>query len=61
MITLVAADGVSPIGLPRIGAGLGGLAWNDVRGPRSALGASTPVELVVFEDFVPVAQGAGVG
>ncbi|MFP2931529.1 hypothetical protein ACLESO_41360 [Pyxidicoccus sp. 3LG] len=42
--------------LPRIGAGLGGLGWEDVRALLARLGQETPVELVVFEEYAPAAK-----
>ncbi|ATB49055.1 macro domain-containing protein [Corallococcus macrosporus] len=45
--------GIGRIGLPRIGAGLGGLPWAPVRDLLLRSGASTRVMLVVFEDYVP--------
>lgn len=53
MIQLAEQAGVRRVGLPRIGAGLGGLAWQDVRSVLVALGESTSVELVVFEEYEP--------
>jgi O-acetyl-ADP-ribose deacetylase (regulator of RNase III) len=53
MVRLAEQAGVRRVGLPRIGAGLGGLSWPDVRAELAALGQTTAVELVVFEDFVP--------
>lgn len=44
---------MSRIGLPRIGAGLGGLDWIDVRKVLAEVGEATPVEFVVFEGFEP--------
>jgi hypothetical protein len=41
------------IGLPRIGAGLGGQPWPDVRNTLEAVGAETRIELVVFETYTP--------
>ena len=43
--------GVQRIGLPKIGAGLGALPWDQVRSILTAAGALTSVELVVFEEF----------
>ena len=43
--------GISTVGLPRIGAGLGGLRWNDVRRVLDEVGSGTDVRLVVFEEF----------
>lgn len=51
MVQLAERTGIKRIGLPRIGAGLGGLPWQDVRSELSALGAATSVELVVFEEY----------
>lgn len=53
MIQLAEQAGIRRVGLPRIGAGLGGLAWQDVRSVLVALGESTSVELVVFEEYEP--------
>jgi hypothetical protein len=39
------------IGLPRIGAGLGRLAWRDVRALLENVGGESNVALVVFEEF----------
>ncbi|GMU61741.1 MAG: hypothetical protein AMXMBFR34_35040 [Myxococcaceae bacterium] len=51
MVRLAEQAGIHRVGLPRIGAGLGGLAWHDVRSELAAIGDSTPVELVVFEEY----------
>jgi O-acetyl-ADP-ribose deacetylase (regulator of RNase III) len=53
MVRLADAAGITRVGLPRIGAGLGGLAWTDVRAFLATVGASASVELVVFEDYKP--------
>jgi len=52
MVELAAAVGVERIGLPRIGAGLGGLEWGRVKSLLGEIGEQTPVTLVVFEQFV---------
>lgn len=49
MIQLAAEMNIPCIGLPRIGAGLGGLPWFQVRVTLERLGESTPIELRVFE------------
>lgn len=51
MVRLADEAGVKRVGLPRIGAGLGGLSWSDVRRALEAAGAKSAVELVVFETF----------
>jgi O-acetyl-ADP-ribose deacetylase (regulator of RNase III) len=53
MVRLAEAANLAKVGLPRIGAGLGGLSWSEVRTLLATVGASTIVELVVFEDFKP--------
>lgn len=52
MVELATNAGVERIGLPRIGAGLGGLDWNRVKSMLTEVGAETTVNLVVFEQFV---------
>lgn len=41
------ARGLDRLGLPRIGAGIGGLDWSDVRRVLREVAADSPVELVV--------------
>ena len=53
MVELASIRRVKRIGLPRIGAGLGGLDWSFVRDFISKLGDTTATELVVFESFDP--------
>lgn len=45
--------GVTSIGFPAIGAGLGGLQWADVKAVLQKLGDQTDVRLVCLETFVP--------
>lgn len=52
MVELAAAAGISRIGMPRLGAGLGGLDWPRVKSVLEQVGAETSIELVVFEQFV---------
>ena len=52
MTTLATNAGIERIGLPRIGAGLGGLDWMRVKRVLSEVGAETKVSLEVFEQFV---------
>lgn len=54
MVQIAEQADIRRIGLPRIGAGLGGLAWADVHAELAQLGDSTSVELVVFEEYEPV-------
>ncbi|NMO17019.1 macro domain-containing protein [Pyxidicoccus fallax] len=54
--------GIPRIGLPRIGAGLGGLLWEPIRAMLERIGETTQVELLVFEEFLPAStesEGAG--
>ena len=44
---------IQTIGLPRVGSGLGGLSWGPVRSLLESEGERTPIQLVVFEDYVP--------
>lgn len=57
MVHLAEHSAITAIGLPRIGAGLGGLPWPDVRALLATIGADTSVDLVVFEDHVPDPRG----
>lgn len=53
-MTQLASDmGIGCVGLPRIGAGLGGLPWFQVRVILERLGETTPIELRVFETYAP--------
>jgi hypothetical protein len=40
------ANATAPLGVPRIGAGLGGLAWTDVAEVLRRAGEDTTVELI---------------
>lgn len=51
-IELADKGGIKRLGLPRLGAGVGGLDWARVRKVLVETGAKTGVELVVFEQFV---------
>jgi O-acetyl-ADP-ribose deacetylase (regulator of RNase III) len=53
MVALAEEHEIARIGLPRIGAGLGGLSWPEVRAALERIGKATRVDLVVFEEFVP--------
>lgn len=52
MIELAANANIDRIGLPRIGAGLGGLDWMRVKRVMTEVGAETKVKMIVFEQFV---------
>jgi O-acetyl-ADP-ribose deacetylase (regulator of RNase III) len=56
MVELAVPAGVTRIGLPRIGTGLGGLEWLRVKSVLTEIGAETPVELRVFEQFIRARQ-----
>lgn len=58
MLRLATEFGVDRIGVPRIGAGLGGLDWTDVRAVLEAVARDTAVELVVFEEYVAATAAA---
>lgn len=50
-IKIAKEKGIKNIGLPRIGAGLGGLSWEKVKEVFKIIGEETEIELVVFEEF----------
>lgn len=52
MIKRAEEEGIRSIALPRVGAGLGGLEWTDVKMLLVELGSTTQVELFVVEQFV---------
>ena len=52
MIVAADARGVREIAMPRIGAGLGGLAWSSVRGVLEKIGEETPIRLRVCDTYV---------
>jgi O-acetyl-ADP-ribose deacetylase (regulator of RNase III) len=52
MVTLAPRAGIDRVGLPRIGAGLGGLDWTRVKRVLKEVGDETPVTLTVFDQFV---------
>jgi O-acetyl-ADP-ribose deacetylase (regulator of RNase III) len=53
MLAAAVAAQIDRIGLPRVGAGLGGLPWDEVRALLEKVGAATAIELIVFETYVP--------
>jgi O-acetyl-ADP-ribose deacetylase (regulator of RNase III) len=52
MATLATNAGIERVGLPRIGAGLGGLDWMRVKRVLTEVGGETKVSLEVFEQFI---------
>ena len=47
---------IATVGLPKIGAGIGGLRWEDVKAllvDMSSQSESSDVDFLVFEEFVP--------
>lgn len=52
MIEIAAKKDIGEIALPRIGAGLGGLQWEDVKATMANIAEETPVVLIVCENFV---------
>jgi O-acetyl-ADP-ribose deacetylase (regulator of RNase III) len=50
------AEGITSIAIPRIGVGYGGLSWKKVRVIVERVFADWPGRLVVYEEFVPVAN-----
>src|SRR5579871_6864667 len=44
---------IERVGMPRIGAGYGGLDWSKVREVIDRIGSAAETTLVVFEAFVP--------
>lgn len=53
MLEVAATKRIARIGLPRIGAGYGGLAWEEVRELMTSVASASATTLVVFETFVP--------
>jgi O-acetyl-ADP-ribose deacetylase (regulator of RNase III) len=53
MVRLAEQAGTLRIGLPKIGAGLGGLDWAKVKKLLERIGESTTVTLRVFEEYAP--------
>ena len=55
MLEAAVNDGVKSIAMPAIGAGLGGLAWEDVKSVIDDVGAGFPdVDLYVVVSYSPV-------
>jgi len=52
MVQLASNAGIDRVGLPRVGAGLGGLDWPRAKSILGEVGGETAVTLLVFEQFV---------
>ena len=60
MFELAGTGGVTAIAMPAIGAGLGGLKWNDVKTALTEIAAAYPdIDLYVVEKFAPAANNYG--
>lgn len=53
MLAIAESCKLARVGAPRIGAGLGGLKWEDVKKIFEQVGKKSPVKFIVFEKFVP--------
>ena len=53
MLNLAEKMAIHEIALPRIGAGLGGLEWDDVKSLLATLAADSSITLLIAEEFVP--------
>ena len=53
MSDLAERKGITKIGLPRIGAGLGGLDWTHVKALLENIARRTSIHFVVFEEYEP--------
>ncbi len=56
MLELAALAGIERVGLPRIGAGLGGLDWARVKKVMVETATESKVTMMVFEQFVRAAH-----
>jgi O-acetyl-ADP-ribose deacetylase (regulator of RNase III) len=53
MVKMAEAEKIEVLALPRIGAGLGGLDWEDVKTRIIKIAENTRLRILVCEDFVP--------
>jgi O-acetyl-ADP-ribose deacetylase (regulator of RNase III) len=54
MMQLAERSGVNSIAMPKIGAGLGGLKWEDVKAVIEKVSSTHPtIDLYVVENFSP--------
>ncbi len=51
MLEIASRMKIPKIGIPRIGAGLGGLSWSRVKKELIDIADNHPIELIVFEEF----------
>lgn len=51
MITIAESKKLETVAMPRVGAGLGGLKWEDVKSLLEELAANSTVNLIVCENF----------
>lgn len=57
MFELAIVDGVDKIAIPTIGAGLGGLIWNDVKEVINEISSQYPkIDLYIVEQYQPSAK-----
>lgn len=54
MLSIAEKRNLARVGAPRIGAGLGGLKWEDVKKLFEQIGKKSSVKFIVFEKFIPV-------
>ena len=52
MLKVAEAENIALLALPRIGAGLGGLAWDDVKATIVKVAANVRLRVWVCEEFV---------
>jgi O-acetyl-ADP-ribose deacetylase (regulator of RNase III) len=60
MVALAEQNAVHQIGLPRIGSGLGGLPWLEVRQRLDLIGSQTTVQLLVYDGGMPPTDSGSV-
>ena len=59
MVELAELENIQNIGLPKIGAGLGGLDWQQVKSMLIEIGKNTSVDLIVYENFLKEPTNSG--
>ncbi|SEN27408.1 O-acetyl-ADP-ribose deacetylase (regulator of RNase III), contains Macro domain [Chitinophaga rupis] len=53
MLEYAENNNIKQIGLPKIGAGLGGLMWDEVKSVIIKLCEASVIDIVVFEEYLP--------